>query len=288
MITYPKSIRSKAYPDFIREHATIKKYSNVKKIFPKIGLENCTEDFRLSDYIPKDDYAKMCAGNSVYSETIHVYLNKQFFSNRLSGTNARMQNLLIDDLKIVFSGNGPKAQWDIATMSMRGIDSCQRWGGGYSKALIGSIVDPYTGIIYITHQPTGWTKSVYDKKGSSMIRRSIVRFVADKKTREPAILIERIYPHDYCAGFMDVPTYLVFDKYIRDRTNNKFPIVYGCDMEKEYALNPNATQKYFIPITKPVSELTVKVGPQSERSYRDSQIKYEYSPKYRDYSKLEL
>ena len=51
---------------------------------------------------------------------------------------------------IVFSSVDCDGLWDIATMSMRGITSCQKWSGKYKQALIGSLIDPFVGIMYLT------------------------------------------------------------------------------------------------------------------------------------------
>lgn len=182
-------------------------------------------------------------------------------------TNNSFDVLQKNNLKVVFSGTGNRGLWDIATMSMRGISSCQKWGNHHAKALIGSMVDPYAGIIYVTDgTDTGY--------GPNMIRRSVVRFVAHRKTRRPAIMIERIYPHDYNGGLTDSITLAAFTDFIQKKTKNKFPVVYG-----EYTESNN----YFIPITKPVKELPINSG---ERSYRDSKVPYKHSPKYKDASKL--
>src|SRR5690606_23711397 len=54
---------------------------------------------------------------------------KAFSSNNVGG----------NDFKLVFSSDGERGAWDIATMSMRGINSCQGWGKPQSHGLIGSI-----------------------------------------------------------------------------------------------------------------------------------------------------
>lgn len=178
-------------------------------------------------------------------------------------------NLQKDNLKIVFSGAGDKGLWDLATMSMRGITSCQKWGNHHARALVGSMVDPYAGIIYIT-------SNAKMKYGANMIRRAVVRFVVNENTRKPAILIERIYPHDYNSGLSDTITLMAFKDFIKKKTKNKFPVVYGEFSE---------SRRHFIPITKSVSELGENSG---ERSYRDSKIPYRSSPKYKDVSKFSL
>jgi hypothetical protein len=157
-----------------------------------------------------------------------------------------------DNVKISFSSVGSKGNWDIATMSMRGIESCQNWNSDYKYALIGSLADPYAGIIYISNGETSL--------GSKMIRRAVVRYVINRKTNKPAILIERIYPFDYESGMTHLLTLGIFESYIRNKTKNKFEIQYG-----EF----KGTKKFSIPLTPAVKKLHHK-----ERSYRDSKIGY--------------
>lgn len=88
--------------------------------------------------------------------------------------------------KIVFSADGEEGIWDIATMSMRGIASCQSWTGQYKKCLIGSILDPHTGIIYLT-------SGSKNKYGTKMLKRCIVRLLADKDGNK-TILLDKMYP----------------------------------------------------------------------------------------------
>lgn len=179
-------------------------------------------------------------------------------------------------LRIVFSGNGGKGLWDLATMSMRGINSCQKWGNVHANALVGSLIDPYAGIIYVTD----------NKKlshGINMIRRSVVRFVVHKTSRRPAVMIERVYPHDYDGGMGDPITYFAFGNFIERKTKGKFTIICG--------ENRAEAQKYFIPLTEPVNKLIATSSERNilsdrELSYRDSKIQYNKSPKYQDVSKL--
>jgi hypothetical protein len=103
---------------------------------------------------------------------------KNFVSNNVSS----------DASSIVFASDGIDGLWDIATMSMRGISSCVRWGGKYKLTLIGSIADPFTGVIYLT---SGKNIAKY---GTRMIKRFVVRFVIDGNKEKPYLLIDRMYP----------------------------------------------------------------------------------------------
>ena len=75
-------------------------------------------------------------------------------------------NIPNNKFKIIFSSDGLNGAIDIGTMSSRGIKSCQSWENGqYKYCTIGSVVDPFVGIIYLT------SGSKYNKYGSKMIRR---------------------------------------------------------------------------------------------------------------------
>lgn len=103
---------------------------------------------------------------------------KQFHSNHLPSR----------DYQIVFSSEGDTGAWDIATMSMRGVSSCQRWGDEtHRTCLIGSILSRYVGIIYFT------SGSQEGKYGEKMIRRCVVRFGIHKKTGEKFIIMDKMY-----------------------------------------------------------------------------------------------
>ena len=65
--------------------------------------------------------------------------------------------------------------WDIATMSMRGIKSCQSWTGSYRERLTGSIIDPCCAILYLTDG----SKTKY---GEKMLARHIVRLVENNNS----------------------------------------------------------------------------------------------------------
>lgn len=175
-----------------------------------------------------------------------------------------------DGRKIVFSGSGNKALWDIATMSTgRGISSCQNWNNEHSKSLIGSMIDPYCGIIYITDGNKL-------RKGTHMLARAIVRFVVNRKTHEPSLLIERIYPYelnfnrsyigDYYSTNRYSDTFKLFSNFLKEKT--KLPIVIG-------------GSRNFIPLTNAVARLSA-----GQKSYRDSGISYSKFEKFSRVSKV--
>lgn len=103
-------------------------------------------------------------------------------------------NVPMSKMFVVFSGSGDKSAWDLATMSMRGISSCQSWDGRmegegavYKECLIGSILSRYVGIIYLT------SGSDFEGRGEKMIKRCIVRFGINTQTKKPVIIMDRMY-----------------------------------------------------------------------------------------------
>ena len=164
---------------------------------------------------------------------------------------------------IVFSSTGAKCAWDIATMSMRGIKSCQRWENDKSKALIGSIVDPNCAIIYLTDGSD-------DDYGERMLKRAVVRLVLNKNN-EREILIERIYSAKVMQGYIQKKSndeeykdkvFDIFQKFINRKTKGAYPIVFANNIE-------NIIEKYSIPNFE-----TLNLLQEEEKSYRDSKILY--------------
>ncbi len=100
-------------------------------------------------------------------------------------------NIPLSSAEICFSTD----PWDIATMSMRGIATCQSWEGEYRQAIIGSMLDPYVGIIYLA------TKSRPTEHGSKMLFRATVRFAVDNreqfKKKQPVLIVDHVYPEQY-------------------------------------------------------------------------------------------
>lgn len=166
------------------------------------------------------------------------------------------KNVPSDRFKIVFSSDGPDGLWDIATMSMRGISSCQTWGGGNATHVVGSMVDPFTGIIYLT------SGAKHGQYGTKMLRRCVVRFVVNDKTKKQSIYLERMYPA------LDQGTKDTFIKFIETKTGNKFPVVYGPDVYGQ----PSTTGNYV-----PMASIIKGMQPQ-DHPYRDSGMPYKTDP----------
>src|SRR5258708_2077968 len=150
--------------------------------------------------------------------------------------------------KVRFSSDGSDGMWDIATMSMRGITSCQSWDSVNSSHIIGSVVDPFTAIIYLT------SGAKYNDLGDKMIRRCVVRFMVDEKKKIPFIGLEKMYPS------MEKGALNAFIGFLKTRTDNKFNVVYLPEMRKT---------SVYIPMSKVVKELK-----QPNYPYRDSEVEY--------------
>lgn len=232
-MVYPKSFNDKKYPEFIRNSVFLKAYPKPEKVFPRIGLKNC--EVALSSI--KTDEAR------------------ELMDSFRGGKN----------LKVCFSSSGEKGYWDIATMSMRKITSCMYWGSGNSRTLIGSILDPYTGIIYITDGKN-------TKYGEGMLARAVVRFVINKKNL-PHIFIEEIYYSQPYHRRMSAELRDVFEVFIAAKTN--LPI----------AICPSS---FSIPQTETTHSIfdAITDDADSTLSYRDSCIYYTVSKKFYDPSKV--
>lgn len=106
-------------------------------------------------------------------------------------------NVPLNKLKVVFSSAGEQGAWDIATMSMRGLTSCQDLsktnkaeGAEFKPCLIGSIASKFVGIIYLT------TGEDFAGRGAKYIKRCIVRFGVDmgrEKNKREVIILDRMY-----------------------------------------------------------------------------------------------
>lgn len=159
-----------------------------------------------------------------------------------------VNNFSTNKTSIVFASDGIDGLWDIATMSMRGIKSCIRWQGGHKLTLIGSLLDPFTGVIYLT-------SGKQEKYGSRMIKRCVVRFIINADNNKPYLLIDKMYPS------LNEEVLNQFVASIRTHTNNAFAIYYGPDTD------PELLDKSYIPKTAITKVLSDKTLP-----YRDTKL----------------
>jgi hypothetical protein len=169
--------------------------------------------------------------------------------------------------RIVFSSDGDRGLWDISTMSMRGITSCQRWDkdGYHCKKLIGSMLDPYTGIIYLT-------RGIKTSRGEKMEKRAVVRFIL-RQNKTPMLFLERIYgisyvPPRYTRKHQLVPGTGVYENenVIVDLFSSLLKAKTGKKYNVEYRYTSAAS---YIPLSSRVRPLSDAI-----RSYRDSGIGY--------------
>jgi hypothetical protein len=87
---------------------------------------------------------------------------------------------------IGFTSQGMMGVWDIATMSMRGVCSCMHWDNIHATHLVGSVTDPFLGIVYITD-------NVLTPHGITFKWRSLVRFIYCSASKSSKLLLERVY-----------------------------------------------------------------------------------------------
>jgi hypothetical protein len=137
-------------------------------------------------------------------------------------------------LKVVFSSEGSDGIWDIATMSMRGVSSCQSWqNGAYKHGVIGSMIDPFVGIIYLT------TGGNFNEYGSKMIKRCIVRYVVDGKTKKPYLALDNMYPS------FDANVLTQFIEFLKARVSNKLEVYFASHLYGRPIYNTS-----YVPLTK--------------------------------------
>jgi hypothetical protein len=179
--------------------------------------------------------------------------------------NDRVRNAYNDpefgQLDLVFSSSGGRGLYDLATMSMRGAMSCMHFENRHSTHLIGSIVDPFCAIIYLTDRK----RTEY---GRSIIKRSLVRLIAKYKDNSPCIYIERPYtkskntdPQIYdnrCDNYAQICE--VFKRYLQSKT----------DIEISHAGSPYIGG--YIPKFQPLQS----VLKENEYSMSDSGYAYHY------------
>lgn len=106
------------------------------------------------------------------------------------------ENIPNKKFEVVFSSEGSDGAWDLLTMSMRGIRSCQRWGGEYPKCLIGSVLSRYVAIMYLTSGVEAEATEGYENLGTKMMRRSVVRYAIDRDENKPCLVIDKMYPSE--------------------------------------------------------------------------------------------
>lgn len=212
-------------------------YKKVGKIFKSFNLKDSSQSAANFNYREPISYQLIrtidCFLNSLSKESfISVYrqVRKEIIEARQ----------FLDGLTLKFSAD----PWDIATMSMRGITSCMAWSSSHSRSLVGSILDPCCGIIYL------------ERKDGQMVARSVVRVV--KENGLIKILMERPYISDK-GKLQDKKCLIVNIFKIFLQTKSKCQVI-----------NPEkASADVLIPHFDYLLDL-----PENLRSYRDSHVKY--------------
>lgn len=163
------------------------------------------------------------------------------------------ENIPNKEFSIMFSSEGEEGAWDIATMSMRGIKSCQRWDGEYPRCLIGSILSKFVGVMYLTSGVQADANAGFQNLGTKMMRRCVVRYVVDADEGKPCILIDKMYPD------VDKDILTLFINAIKSRT--ELPVYYAIDLG-------NKIRHMYLPTEKIRDEINDR-----DWSYQDSPLK---------------
>jgi hypothetical protein len=148
---------------------------------------------------------------------------------------------------VVFSSDGDDGLWDMSTISMRGITSCQAWSAPQSRGLIGSLSSKFVGVIYLASDQD------IPGYGAKMLHRSMVRFAINKNTKKPALIMDRMYPSE------NQDTIAAFKKVLGAKSK----------LEVHYTYNTGVriNELYYLP-----DEPSRKFLKQGEFSYMDYQI----------------
>jgi phage FluMu protein gp41 len=127
-------------------------------------------------------------------------------------------NIPLSSAEICFSTD----PWDIATMSMRGFSTCQSWSGEYRQSVIGSMLDPYVGVIYLA------SKGKPTEYGTKMLFRSTVRFAVNNTGAEkppPVLIIDHVYPEPFPEVFE------IFSEFLTEKSG--LEVLYAPDIEDD-------------------------------------------------------
>lgn len=237
------------------------------KFFPKIGLNNFKKridsinllfktikiyiniikiiDLDINSWIIRD-YSKI---NLFYNLCANIFNIRKYIKNN-------------SNYNIIFSGDGFICFKDILTMSMRGINSCMNWYSTSSRALIGSCIDPYCAIIYLTDNTN-------IKYGQTMLYRSVVRYVKHPKLG-PCLYIDHAYHNNDKASRCNNYIETLFAITLMSQTN--LPVIFNI-FKYSSTLNDLITKIIVSKFTIPESNIVNSLPP-SYLSYRDTKIQY--------------
>lgn len=250
-------------PSFIKHHDAFRKYPAFTKVFPSLGLENFSSSLEevqgLVPFVFKHGTAFTDTAGNILLRLLDRVITTPFsylmlISDYIGFCRFRFKHRHNSKMKIVFASDQKQGVWDIATMSMRGIRSCMQWGSGHAPSLIGSIIDPCCGVIYLTD-------GVYTEHGERMLCRSVVRYVVHK-TAGPCLYMERPYAHlDLQPGNQEALC-LAFAAALHAKTS--LPVIY--DYKSSY---DDMRELSFIPATEAVKKYV------DCQSYRDGKVRYD-------------
>jgi hypothetical protein len=162
------------------------------------------------------------------------------------------ENVANKKYNVVFSADGSEGAWDILTMSMRGIKSCQRWDGDYPRCLIGSVVSKFVAIIYIT------SGTDFGGYGAKMMRRALVRYAIDADEHKPCLLIDKMYPLQQGQD-VDEETLRIFKNTLEAKTS--LPVYFAPTLGSKI-------KHFYVPFEKIREDI-----PERDWTYQDTPIK---------------
>jgi len=236
------------FPSFVTSHP-IFKHHKVEKVFPTIGLSDASKKIDIN---PNE--------LSLGIQSHRVVLDALLRNAMVMPVEKRLKLYDIVPLQgsyVEFTSSA----FDIMTMSMRGLTSCIKWDGERRHTLVGSVIDPYCGMICINRGDTEY--------GSRIWYRSVVRLI-QLLDKSYGLFLEKTYCHSEPYGAY---ARWIFKEFLAERC--PLPIYTG-NTEPGPVLPENAT----IPLSEPVKELidydynSVWTENKGWVCYRDSNIKY--------------
>jgi hypothetical protein len=268
-------IEDRDYDNEYKNFIIMNKKNNYTLVFPQTSYYGCKiQKFSVLKLNKERELIPLLSDLNTHLNAAKITPINTTINTKLTAED--MCSIDANNISICFSSDGQKGYWDIATMSMRGISSCMRWSGEHSRSLIGSILDPYAGIIYLTGNKT-------TKYGKKMLARSVVRMVVNNKNK-PLLLMEPVYPHQY---EYDDDISFIFKTFLEQKTGLEVKIS-DCDSYYDYGGN-----KLSIPlteITQSIQDMNGDTGydDYGYSSYRDSGISYKKIDKFFNPKKVKI
>ena len=165
------------------------------------------------------------------------------------------ENIPNKPYEVIFTSTGKEGAWDILTMSMRGIKSCQRWDGEYPRCLTGSILSRFVGLMYITSGAPAESHPAFGSLGTKMMRRCVVRYAINADENKACIVVDKMYP-EYDKDILEI-----FMNILKSKT--KLEVLYAPDLAKS-----NKLRHIYTPSEKIREEILHR-----EASYQDTVLR---------------